>query len=355
MVITDIVDYLLEVSTMCRLLRCLVFWTYCIGCAVSSCAETAPEPTEPTIESLGVRIDQPVTKGWQVGLRIDASGGTCHNILCTVPVPMEWTEQTVKIVAKDVSPNISQVSYRTLEGGVRQMLVKIDRLNQGTKAHALVTFEVTTNTILPPKDTSLFKIPDRRQVPKDVQRYLKVGSHVEVKHPLIRKANAEAIKEDASDWDQVKAIYDHVRAKVKYLQGPLKGGVQALRDGHGDCESMTCLFLAMCRAHRVPARMVWVVDHAYPEFFLVDGKGNGYWFPCQVAGTEAFGAMPDARPILQKGEDFVVPEQKGKQHYVSEYLAGTPVRGATQPTVEFIRRYVNLSTSSVEPNATPPQ
>ncbi|MDA0660286.1 MAG: transglutaminase-like domain-containing protein [Planctomycetota bacterium] len=337
---------------MYRLFRCLACWAFCVGCVAPSCAEPPAEPTELPVESLGTRTDQPITKGWQVGLRINAAGGTCHNIVCTVPVPMEWREQAVKIVAQDVSPNIGQVSYRTLENGVRQMLVKIDRLNQGAQAHALVTFEVTTHTILPPKDTSLFKIPDRRQVPKDVQRFLKVGSHVEVKHPLIRKANAESIKDDAPAWEQVKAIYDHVRAQVKYLQGPLKGGVQALRDGHGDCESMTCLFLAMCRAHRVPARMVWVVDHAYPEFYLVDKKGQGYWFPCQVAGTEAFGAMPDARPILQKGEDFVVPEQKGRQHYVSEYLAGTPVRGAKQPTVEFIRQYVDLSASSAEPDPT---
>jgi len=324
------------------------------GMALAAAAKSADPksalPAAPATPSLGARVDQPFTKGWQVGVEIEPVGGPCHNVTCTVPVPMDWEEQTVRIVEEDRSN--CQVSYRTLEGGVQQLLVTIKHLN--AKAHAKVTLEVVTRALLPPEDTSIFRIPMRRQVSKDVQKHLKSGSHVEVRHPLVRKALAEIVDKDASAWDQVKAIYDHVRQKVRYQEGPLKGGVQALRDGHGDCESMTCLFLALCRAHQVPARMVWVVDHAYPEFFLVDSENKGYWLPCQIAGTEAFGAMPDPRPILQKGEDFLVPDQKGKQFYVAEHLTCTPGRGSGEPRVEFIRKYVDLSGRSAEPTEATP-
>lgn len=305
----------------------------------------------------GVRFDQTITRHWRVGVRLTASAGACNNLQCSIPVPMDWTEQTVTIGREDISPNVTETSYSVLdEGGVRQMHIHIGHLNDGEEAHVIVTFDVAFRTTLPPEDVTVYKIPERKHITKDLERYLKVGSYIEVRHPLIRKANAESIDldKDANAWEQVRAIYEHVREKVEYREGPLKGAVQAIKDGYGDCESMTCLFIAMCRAHRIPARMVWVVDHAYPEFYLVDDRGAGHWFPCQVAGSESFGGMPDPRPILQKGEDYKVPGQKGRQHYVAEYLTGAPVRGAGQPTVAFIREFVDSNGAVLAiPVATP--
>jgi len=38
-------------------------------------------------------------------------------------------------------------------------------------------------------------------------------------------------------WDHVEAIYDWVRKKVKYVNGPIKGALAALKDGTGDSRS----------------------------------------------------------------------------------------------------------------------
>jgi hypothetical protein len=131
-----------------------------------------------------------------------------------------------------------------------------------------------------------------------------------------------------------------VREKVEYKEGKIKTAVAALQDGHGDCEELTSLFIAACRAADVPARMVWVPDHCYPEFYLVDDAGEGHWFPCQAAGTRAFGSMPELRPILQKGDNFKVPEKKKPQRYVAEFLSGKPVKGSGPPKVTFVREFV---------------
>ncbi|MFM8284974.1 MAG: transglutaminase domain-containing protein, partial [Planctomycetaceae bacterium] len=74
------------------------------------------------------------------------------------------------------------------------------------------------------------------------------------------------------------------------------------------------------------------------EFWLEDAEGTGRWYPCQAAGTRAFGAMPDQLPILQKGDDFRDPDRPGKSlRYVSEFLRGTPVPGGAPPQVEWVR------------------
>ncbi len=142
-----------------------------------------------------------------------------------------------------------------------------------------------------------------------------------------------------SGWAQAEAIYDWVREKIEYRFDPnIKSSRQALDDGYGDCEELTSLFVAMCRAVKIPARAVWVPGHCYGEFYLEDAQGRGTWFPCQAAGSRNFGAMPEERPILQKGDNFRVPGHREPKRYVQETVTAKNAQAA--PTVKFIREQV---------------
>jgi hypothetical protein len=129
-----------------------------------------------------------------------------------------------------------------------------------------------------------------------------------------------------------------VRENVEYKNGPIKGAAAALRDGTGDCEELTSLFIAICRAAGIPARTVWVEGHCYPEFYLLDKAGEGHWFPCQAAGTRAFGEIPELRPVLQKGDNIRPPyNRRDRQRYMANHLTGAGGR----PEVTFIRKMVS--------------
>ena len=86
--------------------------------------------------------------------------------------------------------------------------------------------------------------------------------------------------------------------------------------------------------------MVWVTDHCYPEFYLNDDDGNGHWFPCQVAGTRAFGSMPDIRPIFQKGDNIRIPEKRRGERYASLFLKAKSIRGGS-PRVEEVVEFIS--------------
>jgi hypothetical protein len=274
---------------------------------------------------------------WKVGIIIRAPAGPCGGIYGTAPVPTDWPEQKVRTVDEEVSAHVQDLRYRTLANGVKQMLVTIPQLNARETAKALVTFEVTKSAILPPDDPSKFVLP--RKAPRDVRPFLGTSPYIETRHPKIRSKAKELVRDGVSAWEQVEVIYDWVRDHVEYRNGELKGALAALRDGYGDCEELTSLFIALCRANRIPARTVWVPGHCYPEFYLQDNEGNGHWIPCQVAGTRDFGSMPDHRPILQKGDSFRVPEKrKEAQRYVAEFLKIRSVRGAGEPDVQFVRQ-----------------
>jgi len=161
-----------------------------------------------------------------------------------------------------------------------------------------------------------------------------------VRDRRIRQAADDLRDEDLTAWQQVEANYDWTREQVEYTNGPIKGALQALEDGTGDCEELTSLFIAICRAQGIPARTVWVPGHCYPEFYLVDEEGEGHWYPCQAAGDRSFGSMPDLRYILQKGDNFRVPEHRDRQRYVAEYLRGNNRRGSGDPQIHFIQSLV---------------
>ena len=219
---------------------------------------------------------------------------------------------------------------------VRQLVVDIPVLPVGQEARAIVTFEVTRRAIESPTETAALRVPKR--IHRDLRAFLNTSPAIETKHLKIKDAAKQAAQGKQAAWEKTEAIYDWVREKVKYVNGPLKGALKALEDGTGDCEELSSLFIALCRNHKVPARLVWMPGHCYPEFFLENDQGKGFWIPCQAAGTRAFGKIAEFRPILQKGDSFRVPEHRRKlQRYVSQYLIAT----AGRPTVRFIQEEVD--------------
>ena len=258
---------------------------------------------------------------FRVGAEITASRGACRNILAMVTVPLDCPEQKVTIVSEDFSPEVREVTYRPLPGGeVKQMVISVPYLADGATAHAIVTAEVTTSTILPPEKTDDLKIP--KKIPSKLKLYTIGSPYIEVNHQRIHALSKEILAEipdTATDWQKIEAIYDAVLKKIDYEEGPDKGAAEALRDKQADCQGRSAVFIALCRANKIPARMVWVHGHCYPEFYLERAEGDGQWYPCESAGTRAFGEMPLARPILQKGDNFRVPERKEHLRYASDY------------------------------------
>jgi hypothetical protein len=297
-------------------MRCLLCLTL-IGCLVAS-ARAAES---------GIRLGDATTSHWQFGVVVKAPAGAT-GIRATLPVPMDWPEQQVKAAGEDKSANVGSITFATLDGGVKQMQVNIPRLAAGEEATAIVTYEITKRRILAPSETAAYQPPIKLG---DLSKYLGKSPYIEATDPKIRSLAAELTAGKTGGWDKTAAVFDWVRANVKYeFAKEIKPAVQALADGKGDCEELSSLVIALCRASKIPARAVWVPGHCYPEFCLADAQGQPHWFPCQAAGAERqFGSMVEDRPILQKGDNFRVPGQRDPQRYVQQTLtakdAGAPL------------------------------
>lgn len=243
-----------------------------LGLLASLITPAQAQFSERSAEAEGTKLGKEFTTQWRIGVSIKAQGGQCNGMVGTVPVPLDWPEQRVRIIDEKMTPNVRRVSYRELQGGAKQMIVDVPRLLEGEEAIATVTFEVTRNWQLPPENVAQFKAPTKMK--REINMYLMPSPYIESTNGKIVKLAKETTGKKEG-WAKVEAIYDTAREKVQYKEGELKGALRALTDGNGDCEEISSLFIAMCRASKIPARMVWVPGHCYPEFYLEDGAGKG--------------------------------------------------------------------------------
>lgn len=308
------------------------------GCAVSAHAQFDEKPKT---AAGGSQLSDARTVRVQIGVIVKSTGGALGGVLGTTPIPIEWPEQKVRIIDEQTTRNVKKVKYKNISPTVKQMEVTIPRVVPGGEARALVTFEVDRSALTAPEVTDGYMIPAK--VNRPLKPYLQASPYIETRNGKIRKLAKELMaqaEEKETDWEKVEFFYDWVRENVEYQKGPLKGAAKALKEGVGDCEELSSLFIAICRLNKIPARTVWIPGHCYPEFYLVDGEDNGHWFPCQAAGARAFGSMPEYRIILQKGDNFKVPEMKQRQRYVTEFLK-VKAPGSAPPKVEFVRKVLS--------------
>ena len=307
-----------------RFVRCLLTLALLFSSALA--ADLQAQIKQET-EDTHLRFGQTQVVEYQVGAIVDARKGPVQKLLAMVAVPFDCAEQEVTIVGQDISPQVEQIDYRYLNkvsgGGARQLLISIPFLPGGQEARALVTFQVRTRTILPPEETDSLTIPKKPD--RSLKKFLGKSPYIETKHSKIKKTLREidqklkSENEQATAWQRVEAIYEFVQDHVKYVEGPDKSAIKTLNDASGDCQNISALFVALCRTAGVPARIVWVHEHNYPEFCLLDAEGNPRWYPCESSGTRAFGEMPLARVIMQKGDNFKVPERpKDRLGYASD-------------------------------------
>jgi len=304
------------------------------------CAATASAQFQ-TDDANAALLGESKTQSWRGGVTVKALGGPCRGIVATIPVPVDWPEQTVVISDEEVTPQVRVNQGKNVKA-VPQMVVTIQSIPMGKEAKAVLTYEVTRHAQKPPADPENYKIPKDQDVPRDLRIYLAPSlPHIDSRDDRIRQLGDTLGVNEPNDWKRVEAIFDYVRGKIEFAKGSRKGGIKALEDKTGNHEDMCFAFIAICRAAGIPARTVWVLNHCYPEFYLVDGEGKGCWFPCQVAGPREFGGISDTRPIFQKGDWFRDPRSDPEYRQKTYPLLPETLSGkGGRPQVRWIREMV---------------
>jgi hypothetical protein len=280
----------------------------------------------------GVTFSNPVTTRWKVTAKIRGGSGPAVNMLLTMPVPTEWPEQSVAVAEDEIPTNIANVGYRDLEGGIKQIVAKIPQIRPREEITISMTYLVSTSQVNAPQDPSLFIRPKTSQ--RDGKPYLGIGPQINFRDSKLKKEVKSIVADQDNLWSEIEAIYDWVRDNIEDTSEAPRDSIKVFRDRLGCNEDKVGLFVAMCRAHKIPARMVWVQGTQYAEFMLVDSEGKAHWFPCSVGGVREFGSYSEPRIVLQKGDSIKVPEKESRQKFVGEFAT---CQGKSKPAVAFQR------------------
>lgn len=291
---------------------------------------------------------------WRAGISMEPRA-PMQNITVTVPIPMDWPEQKV-VSIREESLGPARLHYRTVSQGAREAVFEIDQMRM-MPLELVLEVELINYDLIPPENTEDYIIPKR--VPRDVELYLKPSPDIQSNERVFKKMFAEITENRETDWDKVEALYSFVQSRVRYEETlrdkRARGALAVVSDPEdkwfGDCKDMSALFVALCRAGHIPARLVRVPEHCYAEFYLElpadkrttsagrkKAPSDGFWFPCQVAGTYAFGGIPERRPILQKGDSFPDREadNKRREMFLRECFTGTKPDGSPLPKFRWI-------------------
>lgn len=322
--------------------------------AIISCFSKTYAPAQENVTAT-TRLKFSSTQIWKIGIVLTGQDRPSRGAFACTPVPQDFPEQKVRIIDRDVSAKVRKIKFRKLGSGARQMVINIPHIAAGESIRSVLTFEVQKQHFSAPDKTDTYRLNHRTS--RELRNYLRPSPFIESQHPEIISLAHTFEHPSHSTWSRIETIYDWVRQNVTYVDSKLEGALAALRDGNGDCEEMTSLFIALCRANKIPARTVWVPGHCYPEFYVLDETGKGHWFPCQAAGDRSFGEITESRPILQKGDSFRIPGTPQKQPLRYAQLVGSqPGSGLAHPQVEIVHQQVLAitapATEQVDP-ATP--
>lgn len=284
-----------------------------------------------------VSLGEPQTFVWDMGIEIGSGGGQARGLNASFPVPIDWPEQTVEILQEIHSPQV-RVTLRELDGQAKVASVRVPQLGAGDVERIVIRVKVDKHWIEAPSDPSTLSVPERLEPAQ--RSYLQPSPYIESDDRVIRELAAEVDDPKLGAWQRVEQIFDWVRANIEYeFDEQIHSCRHALAAQKGDCEELSSIFIAICRACGIPARAVWIPGHTYPEFMLQDATGQKLWYPCQAAGeARDFGRMPEWKPILQKGDRFRVPSQREPQRYLAPTLTASDAQAA--PTLKWILEQV---------------
>ncbi len=263
-----------------------------------------------------VLTEQSATR-YQVGAKVSGGPTPCQNLLVVIPVPIDVPEQTVTLDDQKIPDSTHSIKFRE-QPGLKQMVATIPRLPANQELTIQVIVNVRLFKIGLPQDSSIFSVP--KSPPKEAKMYLGTGPGINLKSSKIKEILKEIVADKPNAWAEVQAIYDWITTNVQETQTDVLDAQTAFKEKSGCAEDVTGLFVGMCRLHKVPARTVWVDGGVQAEFFLVDDEEKGAWFPVKLSGLKEFGQNSAPLVILEKGDDFRVPEKKDPQRFVSETM-----------------------------------
>lgn len=271
-----------------------------------------------------------------IGIELQGVDDYCEAMAST-PVPLAHPEQQID----DVS--IEQVGckavIRELASGAGQLILHAPSIEAGQVVKAIVNYKMTLF-----KQYHAFQqeqFPAKQSVPKEIAAIaLGESPGIQVASPAVKKLATAIGQGYAHPWEKAEAFVRWIRESIRPQLGAYTSVLTAIQKRVGDCEEMSALFVAFCRASGIPARLVWIPNHNWAEFYLTDHENVGHWIPVHPACYNWFGWTGAHELVIQKGDRVIVPEQGRASRLLMDWM-----RSSGRPNANYIATLTPVASS----------
>ncbi len=255
---------------------------------------------------------------FEVSIGVELQGkGNASGVQATTAAPLELPEQRVDDVRIETQGCRAQVRKLTSEAG--QLHLAAPSLFKGQSVGAIAHYKMTLHK--EHQGYAKDQFPVEQAFAKEFRkRYMYDSPGIQTRQKAVKDLAAEVAGQIEHPWDRAKAFHAWVWKNIRAKRGVYTSVIEALKNRVGDCEERAAVFVALCRVSGIPARLVWVPNHNWAEFYLNDTEAEGHWIPSHTSAYSWFGWTGAHELVLQKGDSIVVPEKRKPLRLMADWM-----------------------------------
>lgn len=264
----------------------------------------------------------------EIGLRWK-SQGNARNVQGSTPVPVNLPGQEISDLKIEASDRCSAI-IAPLTANAAQLQVHAAALAPRETVEAVVRCKVKLFRFCPKYTADQF--PDRQDLPDEIRKE-GLGNSPGIRADLKELRDIVETETSRHDhpWSKAEKFFRWTIGHIAGEPMAYTSVEKALKFRKGDCEERAGVFVALCRAAGIPARLVLVPNHCWAEFCLLDKDSLPHWIPAHTAAYDWFGWTGAHELVLQKGDRIWQPGSDKTVRLVTDWYSGE----GRKPEVEY--------------------
>jgi hypothetical protein len=257
-------------------------------------------------------------RSFELSIGVELQGtGDRSEAMASTPVPVAHPEQTIDDV--QIETFGCDATIRELAPGAGQLLMHAKNIAAGQIVKAIAHYKLTIAKQYHGFHQDQF--PEKQSIPTLIRNAaLGESPGIQSNAGLVRKLAYDLTQGISHPWEKAESFVKWIQSNIRPQYQPYSSVTAAIEKKVGDCEEMSAVFVALCRAAGIPARLVWVPNHNWTEFYLTDKDDQGHWIPVHPACYHWFGWTGAHELVLQKGDRVKVPEQSRPSRLIMDWI-----------------------------------
>lgn len=298
------------------------------GQTVSKQTAVAPAPTYSIVPVVGdgkwIWTKPPQQTGYleprdyELSIGVELQGTSpASGVKATTVAPIKLPEQDVLDVK--IETQGCEAALRPISDQAAQLILAAPGIVGGQVIRAVATYKLRVCKEYFGYQQDQF--PAQQKAPQGFAKvYLGESPGIQARDKSVHALVEKLVATSDHPWQKATKFHQWVWENIQGRPGYFTNVLVALRDKVGDCEERAAVFVALCRASGIPARLVWVPNHNWAEFWLHDEKGEGRWIPAHTSCYSWFGWTGAHEVVLQKGDKLFVPEERKPLRLLADWM-----------------------------------